>query len=116
MLKQENTQQYNPNLLPRSETIQDLSVFISALAAIEPNATGGGNYAICNKAKKVLKRVMDKILSPPTPASGPVAANNGNAAAADFGDPGFFANGTSDADFLNWLENIEWERGSLFNT
>ncbi|KAF2157762.1 hypothetical protein K461DRAFT_264616 [Myriangium duriaei CBS 260.36] len=111
LLKQEKTQQYTPDVLPRSETIQDLSVFISALAAVEPNAVGGGNYAICNKAKKVLKQVMDKILSPRPATSGPEPDP------AIYDDSNmYFPQHGSDADFLNWLENIEWERGSLFNT
>ena len=111
LLKQENTQQYTPDVLPRSETIQQLRVMISALAAVEPNIMGGGNYAICNKAKKVLSKVMDKILSPKPIMLGPAPEQT------TFNDPAalFPAHG-SDADFLNWLENIEWEKGSLFNS
>ncbi|PNS19106.1 Chromatin structure-remodeling complex subunit rsc4 [Sphaceloma murrayae] len=110
MLKQENTRQYTPDILPRSETIQDLSVFISALAEVEPNMNG--NYAICHKARKVLKKVLDKILSPSQPIQ------LGPSPEAAYEDPSlnFQFPAVSDAELLTWLENIEWERGSLFNT
>ncbi|TKX20935.1 fungal specific transcription factor domain-containing protein 53 [Elsinoe australis] len=110
MLKQENTRQYTPDILPRSETIQDLSVFISALAAVEPNF--GGNYAICHKARKVLKKVLDKILSP----SHPVQSNPSPDAAYEDPSLQFHFPAVSDSELLTWLETIEWERGSLFNT
>ncbi|GAM86316.1 hypothetical protein ANO11243_043300 [Dothideomycetidae sp. 11243] len=112
LLKQENSQQpYFTDVLPRSETIQDLSVMISALAAVEPNVMGGGNFAICNKAKKVLKKVMDKILSPKPLMPGPTPPEQN-----PYDDPStYFPPNGSDADFLNWLENIEWEKGSIFN-
>ncbi|KAF2224027.1 hypothetical protein BDZ85DRAFT_96216 [Elsinoe ampelina] len=113
MLKQENTRQYTPEILPRSETIQDLSVFISALSAVEPNI--GGNYAICHKARKLLKKVLDKILSP-----GPQQAAVTNPSPENpYEDPSLhfnFPSAVTDAELMTWLENIEWERGSLFNT
>ncbi|KAF4550415.1 Hypothetical protein D9617_17g046830 [Elsinoe fawcettii] len=111
MLKQENSRQYTPDLLPRSETIQDLSVFISALSAVEPNI--GGNYAICHKARKLLKKVLDKILSPQqTAAANPSPDNPYDDPALNFN----FPSAVTDAELMTWLENIEWERGSLFNT
>ncbi|KAK0253201.1 hypothetical protein LTS09_011618 [Friedmanniomyces endolithicus] len=61
LLKQEQSRQYTPHLLPRSETIQDLSVFVSALATVAP---GEGNYYICDQGRRALKRVLDQILSP----------------------------------------------------
>lgn len=121
LLKQENSlTPYFPDDLPRSETIQDLSVFISALAAVEPSVVGGGNYIICNKAKRVLKRVMDKILSP-KPATTHTTSSAGPITTPDqppYDDPTmYFPPHGTDADFLNWLENIEWEKGStVFNS
>ena len=108
LLKQEQTRHYTPDLLPRSETIQDLSVFVSSLASVGP---GEGNFSICNQGRRALRKVLDQILSPhnsavPVPAMG-----------ADT-QPGFddmnlvFPTG-NDADFLQWLENVEWDKGSL---
>ena len=77
---------------------------------------GGGNYAICNKAKKVLKKVMDKILSP-KPATTTATQALPTPDPAIYDDPSmYFPPHGTDAEFLKWLENIEWERGSVFNT
>ncbi|KAF2104073.1 hypothetical protein NA57DRAFT_28355, partial [Rhizodiscina lignyota] len=62
LLKQEHSPgQTSSNAISRSETIQNLSVFVSCLASIDPS---DGTYAICEQARKVFKRVLDKILSP----------------------------------------------------
>ena len=104
LLKQEQTRLYTPDVLPRSETIQDLSVFNSALAAVGP---GEGNYHICNQGRRALKRVLDQILSPnPVPIPGP-----SEPPAMD--DMSFYFPTGNDADFLQWLENVEWDKGNL---
>jgi len=107
-LKQEQSRQFTPDVLPRSETIQDLSVFISALGAVGP---GEGNHYICNQGRKVLKRVLDKILSPDTPAATSSGAGSMDQTMVD--DPNLFFPTGNDAEFLQWLENVEWDRGSL---
>lgn len=143
LLKQEQSRVYTPEILPRSETIQDLSVFISALAAVGP---GEGNHAICNQGRRALKRLLDKILSPGPivrEAARPQGNNVGVGAIqgsgqqqqqeqhqeqqmqADFNGhagPGmaadlsglYFPTG-NDAEFLQWLEDVEWDRGSWLN-
>lgn len=103
LLKQEQTRIYTQDLLPRSETIQEISVLISALGSIEP---GEGNFAICNQGRKALKRIIDQILSPtPLPVLG-----SADPPALDDMDL-FFPTG-NDADFLQWLENVEWDKGN----
>jgi hypothetical protein len=106
LLKQEQSKLYMPDILPRSETIQDLSVFISSLAAVGP---GEGNYFICNQGRRALKRVMDQILSPhaplvPSSSEPPV-----------FDDMSLYFPIGNDADFLQWLENVEWDKQSWMN-
>ena len=119
MLKQEQSRSYTPDILPRSKTIQDLSVFISALAAVGP---GEGNHAICNQGRKVLERILDRILSPDQHTSYSGGVEGGGPGEQDaevaqngLGDPALYFPTGNDAEFVQWLENIEWERGSLLN-
>lgn len=102
MLKQEQLRQYTPDILPRSETIQDLSVFISALSSVGP---GEGNYRVCKQGHRALARILDQILSPHTPA---VAENMQQPA---FDDMNLYFPTGNDADFLQWLENVDWDKG-----
>lgn len=102
MLKQEQTKQYTPDVLPRSETVQDLSVFISALAAVGP---GEGNFSICDQGRRALKRVLDQILSPNVPP--PMAATGEG---VNFDDSSLYFPIGNDADFLQWLEHVEWDK------
>lgn len=101
LLKQEQTRMYTPDILPRSETIQDLSVFVSSLAAVGP---GEANFAICNQGCRALRKVLDQILSPSQPPL------QGSSDPTSFDDMSlYFATG-NDADFLQWLENVEWDK------
>ena len=108
LLKQEQSRFYTPDILPRSETIQDLSVFISSLAAVGP---GEGNFFICNQGRRALKRVMDQILSP-NPAPIPSSSEPG---APTFDDMSLYFPTGNDADFLQWLENVEWDKQNWMN-
>ncbi|KAK4991937.1 hypothetical protein LTR66_006427 [Elasticomyces elasticus] len=111
LLKQEQSHQYNP-ILPRSETIQDLSVFISNLATVDP---GEGIYTVCNQGRRALKRILDKILSPgPSVASAEVGNNDtgvgqSSVAAGVGGDLSLCWPTGDDSEFLQWLESAEWE-------
>ena len=107
LLKQEQSRVYTPDILPRSETIQDLSVFISSLAAVGP---GEGNFHICNQGRRALKRVLDQILSPNT---APIPSSSEQPSAFDEG-PLYFPTG-GDADFLQWLENVDWDKQNWMN-
>ncbi|KAJ5622737.1 hypothetical protein N7490_011342 [Penicillium lividum] len=55
-------------LLPRSRTIQDLSIFSAKLNDLDPIF---GDKDLCEKGQKVISRVLDKILSPPKSAGQP---------------------------------------------
>lgn len=104
LLKQEQSRLYTPDILPRSETIQDLSVFIANLGAVGP---GDANFSICNQGRRALNRVLDQILSP----SLPPLPNAGTEKAWD--DMSFFMPTGNDVDFLQWLETVEWDKGFL---
>lgn len=49
--------------LPRSEMIQNLSVFTTFLDWISP---AGGNYQLCQRVKKIISRVLDEVLEGPS--------------------------------------------------
>ncbi|KAK7963667.1 hypothetical protein PG988_010641 [Apiospora saccharicola] len=67
LLRQEQLPVYPKEpLLPRSQTIQDLSVFVSRLDLILKVELLQGTFPLCEQGRKVLTRILDKILSPPS--------------------------------------------------
>jgi hypothetical protein len=109
LLKQEQSRQITQDILPRSDAIQDISVFISHLADVR---AGDANHHICKQGRKALKGALDKILSP----SAPPAFNADGTAEADkaFEDTSFFMPTANDAEFLQWLDKVEWDK-DFFN-
>ncbi|KAJ2985397.1 hypothetical protein NUW58_g5552 [Xylaria curta] len=73
LLKQEQLPNYpkNPHL-PRSRTIQDLSVFAARLGDVD---TSDGSFTVCDQGRKVITRILDKILSPPNLSERPVVSH-----------------------------------------
>jgi hypothetical protein len=66
LLKQTRDPGTHHLILPRSETIQNLSVFIGFLGWVRPTA---GNYEVCCRMKGIITRILDQILeAPPPPA------------------------------------------------
>lgn len=114
LLKQEHyPNSASAETLPRSQTIQNLSVFVSCLASIDP---GDGMYATCEQGRKVFKRVLDKVLSPsvPKPPSAPPATADIDIPLPPLNfDFGLQPTIGGDSDLLQWLDNMEWERGSM---
>ncbi|TPX14556.1 uncharacterized protein E0L32_005248 [Thyridium curvatum] len=51
------------HLLPRSKTIQDLAVFAARLGTVDPI---DGSYAMCQQGQKVITKLLDRILEPPS--------------------------------------------------
>lgn len=71
LLKQEQLPNHPKNpLLPRSRTIQDLSVFAARLGDVDPS---DGSFTVCDQGRKVITRILDKILSPPNQSERPIA-------------------------------------------
>lgn len=63
LLKQEQLPVYpKAPLLPRSRTIQDLSIFADKLSDLDPLF---GDKSVCEKGQKVITLILDKILNPP---------------------------------------------------
>lgn len=64
-----------PPPLPRSQTIQELSVFAARLGAVDPK---DGSFAICDQGRKVITRILDKVLSPPSAGGGGSGGGGGD--------------------------------------
>lgn len=62
-LLQQARQSTYASAVPRSETIQNLSVLVSQLPVIVPS--GEGNYALFTQARKTLQGILDVVLSAP---------------------------------------------------
>ena len=52
----------------RSKTIQNLSLFVAALEWVDLN---GGNFALCQRVAKLLKHILDRVLTSPLPGYAP---------------------------------------------
>ncbi|KAI0403367.1 hypothetical protein F4802DRAFT_571935 [Xylaria palmicola] len=73
LLKQEQLPNYPKNpFIPRSRTIQNLSVFAARLGDVDPS---DGSFTVCDQGRKVITRILDKILSPPNLLERPVASH-----------------------------------------
>lgn len=133
LLKQEQLPAYPEEpLLPRSQTIRDLSVYVSRLNGIRVTA---GATSICVQGRKVISRILDKILSPPNAANRPCGCSHGlpqqpdmNAPLDRVADSAVVPDGLPtadefnfgvdaplfghDYDFQQWLENMDWEQSA----
>ena len=94
----------NPNeveaKLPRSETVQNLSMMIGFLDWVQPAA---GNYKLCHRMCRVIRRVLDKVLDPEPERDFPDAGVGPEATQAFW--PG------TELDDLDWLSSTDWTRG-----
>jgi len=89
--------------IPRSETIQQLSILIPALAAVGP---AEGNHAICAQGRMVLQRVLDRILEPP-PRPDPTMITDQGLDVAWFDSMPPYVAAQNDAEFMEWLSG-DW--------
>jgi hypothetical protein len=72
LLKQSKNPQAPRLNLPKSETIQNLSLFIGFLNWVRPNAA---NYEVCCKMREIISRVLDQILEGPSQTQSQPAFN-----------------------------------------
>jgi hypothetical protein len=98
--------------LHRSETIQNLSVFVSCLASVRNEVNGSRS---CERGRKFLKQILDMILGP-----GPISSRQSplDAVVDDMNDPTLGApllQPASDGDFVKWLESMEWDHDVWMN-
>jgi len=90
-------------LLPRSEVIQKLSVFLSCLEWARPTDE---TYTLCGHMHKVISHILDQILKPLVVDSQMQSVSTGNP------NPISDLPLEDDTDWLNWLNNVDWTKGS----
>ncbi|CAI6301925.1 unnamed protein product [Periconia digitata] len=84
------------SMLPRSQTIQDLSVFVACLETIPQNSCA---YISCERGLRFLKKILDTVLNP-------IHINNADLNMdTTLGEFSFNFN-----DPLCWLDTVEWEQ------
>jgi hypothetical protein len=94
--------------LHRSDTVQNLSVFVACLGTVKSDSNG---YHNCNRGRNFLKRILDIILG-----AGP-ALSRSSASSCDSSDPTLGASllQPTDVDFKQWLEGMTWEQETWVN-
>ncbi|KAJ4991457.1 hypothetical protein SVAN01_03104 [Stagonosporopsis vannaccii] len=91
--------------LHRSDTIQSLSVFVSCLGTIRPDANG---YQSCDRGKTFLKKILDLVLG-----AGPAAPKNDQIDSGSAADPTLGATlfePEDDTGFMRWLDDVQWDQ------
>jgi len=90
---------------PCSEVVQSLSLMIGFLEWIMPIA---GNYKLCQRMARLLKRVLDQVFEPqPDPAT-LQDHHSQHFQAVDMNASFWFPEGD---DVFDWLNSIDWSRG-----
>ena len=99
LLKQEQSSGPVLDPIPRSETIQQLSILVPVLAAIGPTEA---NHTICAQGRLVLQRMLDRILEPP-PKHVDTLPTDGELDLDWFNAMPPYAVAQNDAEFMEWL-------------
>ena len=103
------------NPLPRSSTIQDLSVFVACLNTSAKPYTYGGSS--CIRGKKFLKRILDTILEgrgvPGVEVGGEGVGAGGVEMGGGWTSP--LLQTGNDVDFMRWLDAMDFEGESWIN-
>ena len=94
--------------LPRSEVIQNLSVFICCLDWVRQTDSG---FALCGRMRKIISHILDSILSPSPSVSLPAMEATSN---IDLDIPPVVP-GPDDPDFLEWLDTIDWTKDPMMD-
>ncbi|KAI9645623.1 hypothetical protein NHQ30_006365 [Ciborinia camelliae] len=120
--------------LPKSEIVQNLSLFVGFLEWIRPSA---GNYQMCVRMSKLVKRILDQILNYGMGPQGHVQGQEGEKSGTrlvDNMDSELTGNGGMDVGSmmgvddldgmgndvgafgnLDWLNELDWSRGPWMN-
>jgi chromatin structure-remodeling complex subunit RSC3/30 len=105
LLQQTQNRAQTTKDFPRSEVIQNLSVFVSCLGWI--HMEGDGNYHLCIQARNMIQRILDRVLSPEATYSSqqtlPTPSNSDYTDEAMY-DFSWMDNAQFDADFWSNLD------------
>jgi len=96
-------------VLSRSEVIQNLSMFIGCLEWVRPSE---GNYTLCVRMRKVIKRILDQVLEMPPPDPRREQNVIPELPPAELAISSIFAP-EDEPDFLEWLNSVDWTRDML---
>jgi hypothetical protein len=109
LIKQHNYPRLYLGTLPRSEIVQLLSVFLFCLDMIGPEE---GNYTLCVRVHKVIKRSLDKVLAAPEMDHDRLLTTPGGSRppVPDVDVPTMMGP-DNDEDFMKWLTEVDWSRG-----
>ncbi|KAK3166840.1 hypothetical protein OEA41_009965 [Lepraria neglecta] len=88
--------------IPRSEVMQKLSIFISCLEWARPE---NETYTLCGHMHKIISHIMDQILAPNPTTEIQSADAMDTIAPSDLPME-------EDTDWLQWLNNVDWTKGS----
>ena len=107
LLQQSQSRGHPSKDFPRSEVIQNLSVFVACLGTI--HTEGDGNYQLCMQARRMLQRILDTVLSPPEHAAAPnQQASMLTPASSDFpSEEGLYG--------FSWMDNAEFDADFWMN-
>lgn len=90
---------------PRSEVVQNLSLLIGFLEWIKPVA---GNYKLCQRMARVIKRVLDQVFDPQPEAFSQLEEQpQAQSLPLDASSSFWFPEGNDDFD---WLNSIDWSK------
>ncbi|GAM37299.1 C6 transcription factor [Talaromyces pinophilus] len=105
LLRQCQSTQPDPTF-PRSEIIQNLSRFAGDLEyAIVREA---GNYEICQQARKLIRSILDRVLSAPQASLIPARAEVSSMPIEWLGSDDIWLN--QDSEFMRWINNFDWNQ------
>jgi hypothetical protein len=123
LYKQEQLPIYPTNpRLPRAETIRELSIFVERLSGMD---LGDGWSSFCDRGTRIIGSILNKILAPPRAVATPQAPHTVTMPARqqqpmdttmlefpgmDFGGLDASLNMGNDADFMQWLDTMDWEK------
>lgn len=105
LLQQSQARGHASKQFPRSEVIQNLSVFVACLGSM--HTEGDGNYQLCLQARRMLQRILDTVLSPQEPAAPPNPQTILTPSSTEFGGDGIY-------DF-SWMDNAEFDADFWMN-
>lgn len=95
--------------LSKSDTIQSLILFVSFLDWVRPH---DGNYELCRRLKKVIRKILDQVLAAPVPVppkASMTPSSDFESLGMDQFDPGWTDMG--DSDWMNLLNTMDWTQG-----
>ncbi|OOF99257.1 hypothetical protein ASPCADRAFT_204908 [Aspergillus carbonarius ITEM 5010] len=88
---------------PRAEVVQKLSIFVFFLETYVP--PGQVNYTMSQQARRVIRNILNQVLTPPLPASSsPIPTW--------MGETGLSGDGS---ESISWLDTLDWGQDPWWN-